>query len=131
MVDDFYVYRIIAIISCNSNELEVLFINYREIGGPVSNDKHFMRKSKNINLLVKYGLMDFKRYADKHNCIIAGEYHICRVVSNTRHGRKDSVCAVVRAYRKSKEGKVVFGYLIGLKEIEFKPDGSRYVFLEL
>ena len=78
-----------------------------------------------------HGFKDLQKYADKHNCVITGEYCICRVITNTRHGRKDTVCGVVRAYRKSKNGKLILGYLVGLKEIEFKPDTCRYVYVKL
>lgn len=78
-----------------------------------------------------HGFEDLKNYADKHNCIILGEYQLCRVIKNTKHGRKDTICGVIRAYKKGKGGKLILGYLVGLKEIEFKPDACKYVFVEL
>lgn len=77
------------------------------------------------------GLQDLQKYAQKHNCEIIGEYRICRVIKNTRHGRKETICGVVRACKRNKLGEFILGYLIGLTEIEFKPDVCKYVFVAL
>ncbi len=90
-----------------------------------------MKTNEKANPPNGHGFADLQKYADKHNCTILGEYRICRVIKNTKHGRKDTVCGVMRAYKKSKTGKLILGYLVGLKEIEFKPDACKYVFVEL
>lgn len=78
-----------------------------------------------------HGFKDLQTYADAHGCVPIGEYHYCRVITNTRHGRKDTVCGVVRAYKMGKTGKRILGYIVGFKEIEFKPDRSNYVYVKL
>ena len=90
-----------------------------------------MKTDKGKNPLKEQGFSDLQKYAEKHNCVILGKYRICRVIKNTRHGRKDTVCGVVRAYKRNKKGKLILGYLVGLKEVEFKPDICKYVFVDL
>ena len=78
-----------------------------------------------------HGFDELQRYAERHNYTLLGGCHICRVIKNTRHGRKDTVCSVVRACKRNKVGKRVLGYLVGLKEIEFKPDACKYIVVDL
>lgn len=79
-----------------------------------------------------HGFEDLKLYAFRHNnYVIIGECRRCRVIKNTRHGKKDTICDVVRAYKKTKKGKFIYGHLVGLSEIEFKPDGCKYVFIDV
>ena len=78
-----------------------------------------------------HGFEELKEYADNHHCFILGECRKCRVITNTRHGRKESICNVVRAYKKSKQGKRILGYIVGFDEIEFKPDKTNYVYVKV
>ena len=90
-----------------------------------------MKKNSDKNPPYGHGFENLQQYADKHNCVIIGEFRTCRVIKNTKHGRKDTICNVVRAYKRIKLGKPILGYLVGLKEIEFKPDSCKYVFIDI
>ena len=73
----------------------------------------------------KNGIKKLAEYAEKHKFFILGECQMCRVITNTKHGRKETICNVLRAYKLVKEGHPVFGYIVGLDEIEFKPDKCK------
>lgn len=90
-----------------------------------------MKTSKSKNPPKCHRFEDLQKYAEKHNCTILGKYQTCRVIKNYRHGRKDTICCVVRAYKRDKKGKLILGYLIRLKEVEFKPDACKYVFVKI